>query len=301
MIHELSSAYYSQSNGLAEISVKKAKRLVQKTKKLKENLQQAIFQMRNTRLKSVGASPSELFFRREMRNPLPNLPRELDLDTAILNKEMKHVDHMRKKIPSIPLKIGQRIEIQNVKSKRWDMRGTVMRMREGGASYYVLIDGDDKNVLRNRIFLRPLKESELPGEASCMESGVLERDHVVGPEPHFQRPTSPGTQADAMIDSGSSSSSGGGALCWRNNEADGEQRSRRYPARLGREHPSTAAGHAQDSSEHHRQAGSQPAHTSNDCHTEKSGRITRSYTRAHTGVKRVKRVRFELENNKYFG
>merc|ERR1712237_111767 len=102
VIHELSSAYYSQSNGLAEISVKKAKRLVQKTKKLKENLQQAIFQMRNTRLKSVGASPSELFFRREMRNPLPNLPKELDLDTAIMNKEMKSVDPERKKVPSVP-------------------------------------------------------------------------------------------------------------------------------------------------------------------------------------------------------
>ena len=227
MIHELSSAYYSQSNGLAEISVKKAKRLVQKTKKLKENLQQAIFQMRNTRLKSVGASPSELFFRREMRNPLPNLPKVLDLDKAIMNKEMKSVDPERKKTPSVPLKVGQRIEIQNVKSKRWDMRGTVMRMREGGVSYYVLIDGDDKHVLRNRIFLRPLKESELPGEASHVEYDVLEEDHVVGSELHSPRPTSPVTQADAMMDSGSSSSSEGGVPCWRSNEAVGEQRSMR--------------------------------------------------------------------------
>ena len=245
IVHELSSAYYSQSNGLAEISVKKAKRLVQKTKKLKENLQQAIFQMRNTRLKSVGASPSELFFKRDVRNPLPNLPKELDLDTAIMNKEMKSVDLMRKKIPSVPLKVGQRIEIQNVKSKRWDMRGTVMRMREGGQSYYIHIDGDDKNVLRNRIFLRPLKESELPGGASYMEYGVLEEDHVVDSELHSPRPTSPVTQADAMMDCGSSSSCEDGAPCWRSNEAVGEQRSKRKPTRMGREHPSTAARHAQ--------------------------------------------------------
>ena len=59
--HQLSSAYNSESNGLAEISVKKAKRLVQKTKKMKESLKEAIFQMRNTHLKGVGASPSELF------------------------------------------------------------------------------------------------------------------------------------------------------------------------------------------------------------------------------------------------
>lgn len=251
--------------------------------------------MRNTRLKSVGASPSELFFRREMRNPLPNLPKELDLDTAILNKEMKSVDPVRKKIPSFPLKLGQRIEIQNVKSKRWDMRGTVMPIREGGASYYIHIDGDDKNVLRNRIFLRPLKESELPGGASNMEYGVLEEDQVVDSELHSPRPTSPVAQADAMIDSGSSSSYEGGAPCWRSNEADGEQRSRRKPTRVGREHPSTAAGHAQASPEYHRQAGSQPPHTSTSRHT---GRITRSHTRSQRG-QRVKKLRFELENE-YF-
>ena len=133
-----------------------------------------------------------------------------------------------------------------------------MRMREGGASYYILIDGDDKNVLRNRIFLRPLKESELPGEASHMEYGVLEEDHVVDSELHSPRPTSPVVQADAMIDSGSSSSCGGGAPCWRSNEADREQRSMRKPTRMGREHPSTAAGHAQ-ASPRVPQAGSQPA------------------------------------------
>ena len=114
---------------------------------MKENLQQAIFQIRNTRLKAVGASPSELFFKRECRNPLPNLPKELDLDMAILNKDMKDVDPGRKKIPSEPLKVGQRIDVQNVKTKRWDRQGTIMCIREGGASYYVLIDGDDENVL----------------------------------------------------------------------------------------------------------------------------------------------------------
>ena len=168
-----------------------------------------------------------------------------------------------------------------------------MRMREGGASYYILIDGDDKNVLRNRIFLRPLKESELPGGASHMEYGVLEEDHVVDSELHSPRPTSPVTQADAMMDCGSSSSCEDGAPCWRSNEAVGEQRSKRKPTRMGREHPSTAAGHAQASPECHRQAGSQPPHTSTNRHT---GRITRS----HTKTQRLKKLRFDLEHNEYF-
>ena len=96
-----------------------------------------------------------------------------------------------------------------------------MRMREGGASYYILIDGDDKNVLRNRIFLRPLKESDLPGEAPYTQYGVWREDHVVDSEQHSPRPTSPVVQADAMMDRGSSSTSGSGVPCWRSNEASG--------------------------------------------------------------------------------
>ena len=252
--------------------------------------------MRNTRLKSVGASPSELFFKREMRNPLPNLPRELDLDKAIVNKEMKSVDHVRKKIPSVPLKVGQRIEIQNVKSKRWDMRGTVMRARDGDASYYVLIDGDDKNVLRNRKFLRPSKESDLPDEAPYTEYGVWREDHVVGSEQHSPRPTNTVAQADAMMDYGSSSANVGGVPCWRSNEADGEQRNARKPTRRGREHPSSAAAQARASPECHRQAGGRPSHTS-------SNRPTKRITRSHTKIQKekgVKRLRFALEHNQIF-
>ena len=129
-----------------------------------------------------------------------------------------------------------------------------------------------------------------------MEYGELEEDHVVGSELHSPRPTRPVVQADAMIDCGSSSSSEGGAPCWRSNEADGEQRSKRKPTRMGREHPSTAAGHAQASPEYHRQAASQPPHTSTNRHT---GRVTRSHTRSQRGH-RVKKLRFELEHNEYF-
>ena len=74
IVHETSSAYYSQSNGLAETSVKKAKRLVQKTKRMKQNLQQAVYQMMNTLMKGIGETPSEMFFKRETKNPLPSLP-----------------------------------------------------------------------------------------------------------------------------------------------------------------------------------------------------------------------------------
>ena len=284
VIHELSSAYYSQSNGLAEISVKKAKRLVQKTKKLKENLQRAIFQMRNTRLKSVGASPSELFYRREMRNPLPNLPRELNLEDAIMRKEMNHVDPRRKKTSSVMLRIGERVEVQNHKTKRWDMKGTVMRMRESGVSYYVLIDGEERSVLRNRKFLRPSSESRVHG-ATQLEQEVMAGSHVIDSEIHSLPDMSACAQADAILERG------GGALCGR--KCNGEQRTRQ-------EHSLSAARHAQARGEQDRVAARQPAHSPTNTDKEGLGRATRSQTKALEKNRISRKVRFALENNEYF-
>ena len=173
------------------------------------------------------------------------------------------------------------------------MKGTIMRIRDGGASYYVLIDGDDRSVLRNRKFLRPSNESHVSEEASLMEQEVMAGGHVTDSEIHFPNDTTTGTQADAILELGSSSGGEGGAPYRRSNEIDGEQRTRQ-------EHSSTAAGHAQARQEHYRQAASQPTHSPTNIHKEGLGRTTRSQTRALFKNKIVKKVRFELNNNEYF-
>ena len=150
-----------------------------------------------------------------------------------------------------------------------------------------LIDDDDKCVLRNRKLLRSLKEFE-----PLSEYGVYEEDHVVDSE---QLSTGPAAQADAIINFGSSSINGG-APYRRSNEVIGRQRSVGKPTEVGREQPLSAAGHAQASSGHYMQPASQPSHTYTNRHT---GRITRSKTKLEKG-QRVKKVRFALENNKYF-
>ena len=68
--HELSSAYNPESNGLAEAAVKSMKALVVRTKKLGENLRQAIACWRNMKRQN-GTSPAELFWGRTQRHRLP--------------------------------------------------------------------------------------------------------------------------------------------------------------------------------------------------------------------------------------
>ena len=172
-----------------------------------------------------------------------------------------------------------------------------MHMRDGCDSYYVLNDGDERSVLRNRKFLRPTNESLLPEEATLMKKELMAEDHVMDSEIHFPMDTTTGNQADAILELGTSSDGEGGALYRRSIENDGEQRTRQ-------EHSPAAVGQAQAGKEQYRQAVSQPAsqldHSPTNNHKEGLGRITRSKSRALLQNKKFKKVHFELDNNEYF-
>ena len=53
-------------------------------------------------LRGVGAPPSELFFKRKTKNPLPNLPKKIDLGEAVRKKDTKG----RKKTSSEKHEVG---------------------------------------------------------------------------------------------------------------------------------------------------------------------------------------------------
>ena len=151
-------------------------------------------------------------------------------------------------------------------------------------------------MLRNRIFLRPIKQSGLIGEASHVEQGVIVGDHVVDSETHSPRFAIPATEAATIEDSGSSPLHETEDLWQRSNEVDGEQRSGANPARIGREHPATAVPHRQSSPEEHRQPA--PAgHTSTNRHEVDRGPVTRSKSKRQRAKKTV---RFDLGRNKVF-
>ena len=156
--HELSSAKYPQSNGLAEIAVKQVKYLIKKCQKLNQEFRLSLLEYRNTP-RHDGFSPSELFFGRKQRTLLPSLPVSTDLSFAEMTKGIHRekvkarYDQHSKEMP--PFKIGDNVILQDSDTREWVHPGVITDVREGGRSYYVLLENSSQPLLRNRRFLRP--------------------------------------------------------------------------------------------------------------------------------------------------
>ena len=155
--HELSSAHYHESNGMAEAGVKQCKHLLGKCKGNWNEFQLALLEYRNVP-NETGYSPSQMFFGRRQRGSLPMLPwlTDMDVDAAengAQNRRAK-LNAVNPGILKPELGKGTRVTIQNEVTKRWDRTGEVMEVRESGQSYVINCDG--KSLVRNRKFLRPL-------------------------------------------------------------------------------------------------------------------------------------------------
>ena len=78
---EVSSAYNPASNGLAEAGVKNVKALLKKCMDRKECFETALAEFRIAP-REDGYSPAELFYRRQVRGLLPELPKKLNVEEA---------------------------------------------------------------------------------------------------------------------------------------------------------------------------------------------------------------------------
>ena len=192
----LSSAYYPQSNGRAEVAVKTMKRTLfgninPTTGELDtEAATRAILAHRNTPAQQSQLSPSELVFGHKMRDHLPNKFRKVRKSWRRfrLAKEIKNrvqttwtADKSR---THRPLVIGEHVSIQNQhgnKPKRWSNTGKVVEVLPH-RKYQVMIDGSKRLTLRNRKFLRRIPATARDGE---------EPRRVEAPLPPSPSPTSP--------------------------------------------------------------------------------------------------------------
>ena len=163
ILHELSSPYNPQSNGLAESAVKSMKYLLDKCQGDMVAFRQSLAEWRNTP-RSDGFSPAQLFYGRRLRGLLPTLPNALDpvdQQQAISASAKRHkvLTKLEGRHPSRnilkPLSHGQRVIIQDPKSKRWVEQGTISAVRNTGRSYEIQLDNKSK-VLRNRRFIRTI-------------------------------------------------------------------------------------------------------------------------------------------------
>jgi len=152
IVHELSSPYNSQSNGLAEAAVKNVKYLLAKCAEGKEDFAVALLEWRNVP-RANGVSPAQAFLGRRQRGNLPQINKNSLFDTRRFDQEREEkLTKQSDKSDLELLSIDQQVLIQDPVSKRWNRTGYVSAMHGNGRSYQVEIDG--KSYRRNRRFLR---------------------------------------------------------------------------------------------------------------------------------------------------
>ncbi len=158
---ELSSLHNAQSNGHAEAAVKNMKYLLSKCGTFSADFQKCLCEWCNSPATSQD-SPNQLFFGRTLRTALPALdevywPRH---NSPLMRaQEGKNVnikdkfDHQAKNMK--PLKTGQKVQIQDHISKKWDIFGAIVNQCNNSKSCTVLFPNGRQKVC-NKWFLKPV-------------------------------------------------------------------------------------------------------------------------------------------------
>ena len=168
-----SSAYYTQSNGRAELAVKTAKRILQNNTSTTgdlntDNVARALLQYRNTPIQQLNVSPAELLYGRTLRDHLTSMPDALcirpewhrlaeDRERALAKRHLTNIERYNEHTKALPeLSIGDTVTMQNQTGSypnRWDKTGIIVEVRDHG-QYLVRLHGSGRCTLRNRRFIR---------------------------------------------------------------------------------------------------------------------------------------------------
>ena len=171
--HQMSSSYYPQSNGRAEVAVKSAKRMLQDNVGPNgminsDRVACAVLQYHNTPLQDGTMSPSQLLFGRALSDFLPVNPRAYRLHPywvdQINNQTTRSLHHKRlEKRYNFgtrhlrPLELAQNVLIQEQvgRSRRWNRSGVVTECLPN-RQYRVRLHDTGNTTLRSRRFLKPV-------------------------------------------------------------------------------------------------------------------------------------------------
>ena len=170
--HIMSSAFYPQGNGRAELAVKTAKRILQENTGLGGTLDhdktaRALLQYRNTPIKTIGYSPAQLLFNRDLRDSLPAIPTRLRLNRQwILSADQRErrfeernriissrYNRSTKLLEILPE--GSNVQIQDINHQgSWNKYGIILE--RSGRKYTIRVFGSGRVITRNRRFLKPV-------------------------------------------------------------------------------------------------------------------------------------------------
>ena len=135
IIHCLSSPYYPQSNGHAEAAVRQAKLLIEKVGYGPE-FKTALLDWRNTPLSDGRPAPSETMFGRILRHRLPLFRNSVPM----------------KKVKPTRFEPGDKVRVQDPKTRRWDRIFELVKRRKSGS--WILVNENGDSTIRNEIYIR---------------------------------------------------------------------------------------------------------------------------------------------------
>ena len=184
--HRLSSAYFPQSNGRAELAVKVTKRLLEDNVGLNGELNTnkvvcALLQQRNTQDRDCSLSPAQIIFGRSLRDGIPQLDKSKMIhdnkqvcsewreswaakEAALRSRLLKNCEKLEANSKNLPpLREGDTVLIQNQGSSprrptKWDRQGKIVATGEHD-QYLVRVNGSGRVTLRNQRFLRRFEEA----------------------------------------------------------------------------------------------------------------------------------------------
>ena len=170
--HRVSSPYYAQSNGRAEVAVKSAKRMLRDNVNTNgtvnnDKVARAVLQYHNTPLQDGPMSPAQLLFGRALADFLPVNPKAYELHPywaqQVNKNQSNRATHHRNLVKRYnfgtrllkPLQVGQRVVLQDrVRStNRWNRSGEVIECLPF-RKYKVKLCDTGNITTRNRRFLK---------------------------------------------------------------------------------------------------------------------------------------------------
>ena len=194
--HRISSSYFPQSNGRAEVAVKKVKRFLLSCIGLAGSLNndkflRGMLQLRNTPDPGCSISPAQILFGRPLRDAFSFVNRVVKFhnpdinplwrktweakEAALRTRFVKSVENLNAHSYPLPkLGIGDHVFVQNQTGphpNKWDRSGLVVEAKDHG-QYLIKMNGTGRLTLRNRRFLRlymlPDSAYQQPGTSHIM-------------------------------------------------------------------------------------------------------------------------------------
>ena len=143
------------------------------------HLNEMIFAINTTASSEGTGSPADRFFGRSLRTRLPNsVNPEIKSDELIKRRITKHDARIKNKNKrnKILYKIGERVRLQNVATRDWDLKGTIERVRtadDGRVVSYDVLTDKEYMTTRHRRYLKRLHKDHDPKIINDKQSGVI--------------------------------------------------------------------------------------------------------------------------------